>query len=405
MNSEGNGGAHRILVTCAKGVTPYLRREIESLQLPVLSELPAGVATEGTFADAMRLNLYIRTGHRVLLLLKTFNAERAETLYNQAANMPWETILGATRYVCVNSAVRTESITDSRFASLRCKDAIVDRLRAKTGRRPDSGSEQDCSVVFLYWHDRTCSIYLDTSGEPLSRRGYRRNPWKAPMQETLAAACLSAAEWDPSTNFVNPMCGSGTLAIEAALMASNRAPGTFRKNFGFMHCTLYREPAWSALRAEARAKERKAPQARIIATDLNPRAVDAARQNAKAAGVEDSLEFRQCDFAETPVPDGGGIIMLNPAYGERLGAQQDLAAEYHRIGDFFKQRCTGYRGCVFTGNAELAKRVGLRTKRKIHLYNSEIECRLLVFELYAGSVRKAKQAQPGDSAAPADAGE
>jgi 23S rRNA G2445 N2-methylase RlmL len=395
MNNEGNDRIHRMLVTCAKGVAPYLHREIEALGLRALAELPAGVTTEGTFRDAMRLNLHVRTGHRVLLLLRTFEAGDPEKLYKEVQVIPWEDILGNARYVCVNTSIWTPTIRDSRFAALRCKDAIVDRIRGRTGRRPDSGPEQDCAVVFLYWHESTCSVYLDTSGEPLSRRGYRRNPWKAPMQESLAAACLLAAEWDPRTPFLNPMCGSGTLAIEAALIALNRAPGFLRTNFGFMHCTAFNKSAWDSLKEAARAQERPAPGARIIATDVSAAALQAAQQNAEAAGVGQVIEFSACDFAETPVPEGAGLVMLNPAYGERMGAEQDLEAEYRRIGDFFKQRCGGYKGCVFTGNYELAKKVGLRTKRKIHLFNSEIECRLLVFELYTGSVRKAKQVAAG----------
>jgi putative N6-adenine-specific DNA methylase len=276
---------------------------------------------------------------------------------------------------------------------VKCKDAIVDRIRNQCGQRPDSGNERAGAVVFLYWNQDDVKVYLDTSGESLSRRGYRKIPMKAPMQETLAAAVVMATGWNYEGAFVNPMCGSGTLAIEAALLAQGRPPGLLRSNYGFMHIKNFDAAVWQTCRTAARALPKRKMTGPIIASDISADAVAAARQNARTAGVEQLIEFHVCDFSETPVPPGGGVVLLNPEYGERLGSEPELEPLYHNIGDFFKKRCKGYTGYVFTGNLELGKRIGLRSSRRILFFNSQIECRLLGFQLYDGSKRQSKQHQ------------
>ncbi len=382
----------RILITCAKGITPFLKEEVLSLGFPVVSETIAGVATEGTVDDTLRLNLLLRTAHRVLFLLSDFTARDDNELYREMSEIAWEEYISEDGYVCVTSSVDNPGIIDTRYANVKCKDAIVDRIRQKCGKRPDSGPEQNRAVVNLYWKDDKCSVYIDTSGEPLSRRGYRKIPMTAPMQETLAAAVILATGWNGSGHFVNPMCGSGTLAIEAAFIALNRAPGLQRINYGFMHIKGFNEQLWNDLRAQAKKEAGKTLHCRIVATDISREAIDAARKNAATAGVEHLIEFAVCDYSETTVPDGGGggIVILNPEYGDRMGRTNELEGIYAGIGDFFKQKCRGYTGYIFTGNADLAKKVGLRAKRRIPFFNSRIECRLLEYELYEGS-RKIKE--------------
>jgi len=375
----------KILITCPKGIPPFLKQELLALNVPVLSEAVAGVETEGTLDDTQRLNLGLRTGHRVLFVLKEFPANDADSLYRELSRIAWEDLIMPDGYLCVTSSVETPSIRDTRFASLKCKDAIVDRIKEKRGTRPDSGPERDRSVVHLYWKEDHCIIYLDTSGESLSRRGYRKIPLAAPMQETLAAAVVLATGWQGTGNFINPMCGSGTLAIEAALIALDRAPGLLRSNFGFMHITGYNEPLWREQREEARKRSKKGLPGRIIATDIDPGAIEAAKKNAATAGVENLIEFGVCDYAATTVPDGGGVVVMNPEYGERMGEAAQLEPVYKGIGDLLKQKCGGYTGYVFTGSPALAKKISLKPKRSIPFWNSGIECRLLEFDLYAGS--------------------
>lgn len=380
-----------ILVTCPKRLSAFLREEIEMLDLPIVNEMVTGIETEGTLVDAMRLNLHVRTGHRVLYLVKAFRARNADDLYREGSRIAWEEYIDADGYLSVISSVENESIRDTQYANVRCKDAIVDRIREVTGRRPDSGAERSGVVIFLYWKDDDCAIYIDTSGEPLSKRGYRKLPWKAPMQETLAAAVVMATGWHGYGNFINPMCGSGTLAIEAALIALDRAPGLQRESFAFKHLKGFDERHWEAIRKQARSSGRRRIEGKIIATDFNPDAVIAARKNATAAGVDHLIDFSVCDFAETPVPqDEEGVVLLNPEYGERLGEIRKLEGTYARIGDFFKQRCLGYTGYVFTASPDLAKRVGLRTSRKIPFYNTTLDCRLLEYELYSGTRKASK---------------
>jgi 23S rRNA G2445 N2-methylase RlmL len=375
----------RIVITCAKGIPSFLTEEVLSLGLPVLSEGPSNIETEGSLEDAMRLNLFIRTGQRVLFLVKEFESWDSDELYRNVSVIPWEEHLLDSGYLSVTSSVNTPSIRDSRFANLKCKDAIVDRLKERFGRRPDSGPDRSQAVVHLYWEGSRCRIFLDTSGEPLSKRGYRKSPVEAPMQESLAAALLLAAGWEGRGHFVNPMCGSGTLAIEAGMIALGRAPGLLRSNFGFMHLRGFRSSTWNEMRKKARATAKKSAGGRIIATDMSREAVEAAQQNAKTAGLEHLIDFEVCDYSGTSVPEGGGMIMLNPPYGERMGEKKELVPTYRGIGDFFKKKGQGYKGYIFTGNLDLAKEVGLRTKRRIPFFNGEIECRLLEYELYAGS--------------------
>jgi 23S rRNA G2445 N2-methylase RlmL len=381
---------NRILITCAKGITPFLKEELLLLGFPVLAETIAGIATEGTSDDTLRLNLLLRTGHRVLFLLREFAARDAEALYRSVSELAWEEYLAEDGYVCVTSSVDNPSIRDSRYANVKCKDAIVDRLKEKCGQRPDSGPDQDRVVVNLYWKDGRCALYFDTSGEPLSRRGYRKIPMTAPMQETLAAAVIRATGWNGSGHFINPMCGSGTLAIEAALAGLNRAAGILRDNFGFMHLKGFKESLWNKLRAQAKKEAKKTLDCRIIATDIRREAVEAAKKNAATAGVEHLIEFAVCDYSGTTVPDGGGLVIFNPEYGERMGKIKELESVYKGIGDYFKQKCRGYTGYLFTGNPDLAKKVGLRAKRRIQFFNSGLECRLLEYELYEGSRKNKK---------------
>ena len=370
---------------------PYLKEELITLGFPVLSEVTAGVVTEGTLEDTMRLNLFLRTAHRVLFQLREFTAQNSDELYREVFALAWEDRIDEHGYLCVTSSVENETIRDPRFASLKCKDAIVDRIKEARGSRPDSGPERDRSVVHLYWKDERCVVYLDSSGEPLSRRGYRKIPLAAPMQETLAAAVVLATGWKGEGNFLNPMCGSGTLAVEAALITLDRAPGLLRSNFGFMHLKGFNEALWNELRAKAKANAGKAFPGRIIATDLDPNAVESAKKNAMTAGVDHLIEFAVCAFADTPLSHNGGVIVLNPGYGERMGELPELEITYREIGDFFKHKCGGYTGYVFTGNPGLAKKVSLKPKRSVPFFNSGIECRLLEYELYAGTRKVKKQ--------------
>lgn len=376
-----------IIITCPKNISAVLASEVENLGFKVMQTHSAYIGTEGSLIDCMVLNMWLRTAHRVLYKLKEFRAVNPDDLYREVVRFPWENIIEADGYFSVISEVFNESINDTRFASLKVKDAIVDRIKDKKGIRPDSGPERDSVVIYIYWHESKATLYIDTSGETIAKHGYRIFPGKAPMQETLAAAVVLSSKWKPGDVFINPMCGSGTLAIEAALIAAQKAPGLLRENFGFMHLIGYPPAEWARIRDEARRKM-VIPKGRFLLSDRSEDAVDISRKNASYAGLDKIMEFSVDDFRNVEIPEGeNGIVIFNPEYGERLGEVSELEETYKEIGDFFKKKCKGYTGYIFTGNPGLGKKIGLKTKRKIPFYNGTIECRLLEYELYEGSKR------------------
>jgi len=377
-----------ILITCAPDLSALTGREISQLSIPIKEILPHGIVVEGTAQTAMYLCMHLRTANKVLFLLKEAKAETPEDLYHVAKKIEWENLFPNNTYFSIDSFVQNSTIRDTRFANVKCKDAIADYFVEKTGKRPDSGPLRDKVVIFLYWRESSLSIYLDLSGEPISRHGYRINPWKAPMAEPLAAGVIITSEWDPATPFINPMCGSGTLAIEAALIGINKIPGLVRKEYAFQHINGYEEGMWDTMKQMALQNVKTTLPFKIIASDHDQRALDAAKGNAELAGVDHLIDFVMSDFQDTPVEESqAGVVILNPEYGERLGNEESLELTYKEIGDFFKQKCGGYKGFVFTGNLELAKCIGLKPKRKIKFFSAKIECRLMQYELYSGTKR------------------
>jgi putative N6-adenine-specific DNA methylase len=378
----------KIIITCNKRLSPYLQEEVEALGYKIKRVFSTGVELVGTVNDCIPLNLNLRCASQILYSLKTFTADNPARLYKELMEIAWEDIIDFSGYFSVTSNVNNEHINTPLFANVKVKDAIVDRIKEKKGIRPNSGAESNKTVVHLYWQDDKAEIFLDTSGETLAKHGYRKIPGKAPMLEALASATIMASKWDKKSAFVNPMCGSGTLAIEAALIATNRSPGLFRMNYGFMHIIGYDEQVFFTERRKLKDQSIKAVDFKIVASDLSEDAVEVARKNAKTAGVDQLIEFQVCDFAETEVPEAPGTVIFNPEYGERLGVHTKLEATYKRIGDFMKQQCKGYHGYIFTGNPDLAKKIGLRASRRIEFYNGKLDCRLLEYELYEGSKRE-----------------
>jgi putative N6-adenine-specific DNA methylase len=376
----------RIIVTCNKRLAPYLRDEIAELGFKPERVFQTGVELRGTVNDCIRLNLNLRCASQVLYSLREFQANHPDHIYEQVKKFPWDAVMPATGYFSVTCNVSHPSVNNELFVNVKVKDAIADWFREKTGGRPDSGPELNGVVVHLYWKEKYAELFLDTSGPTLSKHGYRKIPGKAPMLEALASAAVMATKWNRHSPFINPMCGSGTVAIEAALLATNRRPGLFRKKYSFMHLVGYDEAVYQAELLVLQSLVKEDPDLKIIATDILADAVAIARVNATRAGVEKLLCFEQCDFEKTPIPEEkGGVVFFNPEYGERLGEQAALESTYKRIGDFLKQRCKGYTGYIFTGNPELAKKIGLRTSRRVEFYSAKLDCRLLEYELYEGS--------------------
>ena len=399
-----------IIISCAKELSRWTEIEVLNLGYHPIEVTENTVVIKGGMRDVMKLNLQLRTAHRVLVPLLRTDCRNIRDLYEAAYSIDWENLLEADGYFSVSSIVHNFTIRDTRLPSLYTKDAIADRMRDKCQRRPDSGGENKGAAVFVYWERNEVVIYLDTSGEPLSKRGYRKIPGSAPMQETLAAACIMALHWDCRTPFLSPMCGSGTPAIEAALMAMNRAPGSLKGHFAFQSVKDYTriipgetapniaprqyagatpEQIWKEMILEAKKAEKKEGLPKIIATDISPEAVENAHSNAIVAGVAPYIEFKACDFGETPIPEAAdeqpvtsdfkGVVFFNPEYGIRLGTFEELAPIYERIGTFMNEKCRGYNGGLITGNPDLARLVNLYYKTRVPFFNGPIDCRLFIY--------------------------
>ena len=375
----------KVFITCKDRSVSYLEQEIRELGFFPVEISRTGIEILASLEECMDLNLHLRTASHVLYEIKSFYLRNADDIYRRFKAIPWEEYLDLDGYFSVNSVAENESITTPLIVNVKVKDAIVDRFRELKGRRPDSGSDFSGLVIQVYWKETQAIVYLNTSGETLAKHGYRKIPGKAPMMEALAAATIYASEWNTRVPFINPMCGSGTLAIEAALMASKRYPGLYRDHYSFQHILGYDEETFQAKKRKLENKIISNPGVKIIASDISLQAITFARENAAFAGVEDLIDFQTGDFAETEIPEKPrGVIMFNPEYGERLGDLTELEETYKRMGDFMKQNCAGYRGYIFTGNLDLAKKVGLKASRRIEFWNGTIDCRLLKYDMYAG---------------------
>lgn len=389
-----------IIISCAKELSRWTDIEVRELGYTPIEVTENTVVVRGNMRDVMKLNLKLRTAHRVLVPLLRADCRNIRDLYELAKSIDWENLIEADGYFSVSSIVHNYTIRDTRIPSLYTKDAIADRMREKCQRRPNSGGENIGSAVFVYWERNEVIIYLDTSGEPLSKRGYRKIPGSAPMQETLAAACIMAMQWDKKTPFLSPMCGSGTPAIEAAMMAMNKVPGALKGHFAFQSIKGYTrmisgesaprvaprqktgaspEQIWKEIVFDSKEEEVTTDIPKIIATDISPEAVENAHTNAIAAGVAPYIEFKACDFGDSPIPETPGCVFFNPEYGIRLGTPEELAPIYERIGTFMNEKCKGWTGGLITGNPDLARLVNLYYKTRVPFFNGPIDCRLFIY--------------------------
>jgi len=376
----------KVVITCKDRAVSYLEQEVIALGFTPAFTTRTTVELDGSLNDCIFLNMHLRTASMVLFELKSFPLRNVRELYDMINVLPWEQCISSDTYFSVASTVNHESVDNPLFVNVKIKDAIVDRFREITGERPNSGSDFEGAVIQLFWKNEEANVYLNTTGKTLAKHGYRKIPGLAPMMEDLAASTILATEWDLKSPFVNPMCGAGTVAIEAAMLASNRYPGLYRDQYAFQHIKGYDPVYYDRLKKELEAKIQDPEELIIIASDLSVDALKDTKKNAQFAGVDHLIQLEHCDFADTTIPESdNGILFINPEYGERLGELEALEETYDRIGNFMKQKCAGYTGFIFTGNLELAKKVRLKTSRRIEFYNGTIDCRLLKYELYKGT--------------------
>jgi 23S rRNA (guanine2445-N2)-methyltransferase / 23S rRNA (guanine2069-N7)-methyltransferase len=390
--------ARDFFATTAKGMEGLLAAELRDLGATEIGERRAGVAWRGPLEVAYRAALWSRVANRILLPLGEFAAATPEALYAGARAIRWADHIGRGRTLAVDASLSRSRITHSHYAALKTKDAIVDRLRDERGVRPNIDARRPDVRVNLYLHADHAVVSIDLSGESQHRRGYRTAGAAAPLKENLAAALLLLAEWPRRARagepLIDPMCGSGTIALEAALIAGDVAPGLRRTYFGCSGWRGHDAALWARLRREAdvRAAQglRRLPP--IHAYDADARAVRAAQANLAGADLSRRVHLERRALAECAPIAGrggatGGIVVTNPPYGARLGDVERLGRLYEQLGDLLRRRFPGWTGYVLTGTPALAKRIGLRPSRRIPLYNGPIECRLLEFPISATPVR------------------
>ncbi len=386
--------AERYFAPCPRGLEGALAEELTLLGGEFVTPTDGGVAFGGPIELAYRANLESRLASRILWQVAHGGYRNEDELYRMARNVDWRRLFNVERTLRVDLAATRSPLASIEFATLKVKDAVCDRFRADTGRRPSVDKERPDVRVHAYLTEREATLYLDTSGEPLFKRGWRRDADVAPLRENLAAGLLALAGWTPDMPLLDPMCGAGTIAIEAALVAADLAPGG-KRTFGFQKLAWYDGPTWQRIRQRARDRVRQRSGAcRIFASDIDPHAVAKCRSNAAAAGVADWIEVAEADVLLRTAPAPAGVLIANPPYGVRLDDGAGLAAFYPKLGDALKQRFAGWTACLLTGDARLPKLIGLKPSKRTPLYNGAIECRLLRFAIVAGRPQRAPRAGP-----------
>jgi len=366
--------------TVARGLEPIAARELHSLGEQNITEDYMGVHFSGDRELQYRVNLWARTILRLLMPMREFSCHDAQELYDNIKAIAWEEILTPEKTLSVRATGGNEALNHTHFTALQVKKAIVDRQWKQFGTRSSVDRDDPDVSINLHIHKDHATLSLDSSGDSLHRRGYRPSVGAAPLKETLASAILALADYDPNQPFVDPMCGSGTIAIEAALKARNIAPGLFREQFGFMGWEDFDADLWDHVCDEAIAQQRPAP-APIQASDIDRRVLSRARQNAELCGLESTIQFRELDVRDLEAPSDRGMLLCNPPYGERIGEIEELGTFYKQFGDVLKQRFKGWVAYILT-TKPLSKRVGLRAAKRFPVNNGGLACTLLRYELY-----------------------
>jgi putative N6-adenine-specific DNA methylase len=364
-----------------RGAEEVAATELEVLGISGAKPGKGGVAFVTGRAGLYRANLWLRTASRVLVQLAVFPCVTPMDLYAGVHAISWQERITPAMTLAVDCSLRDSALTHSGFVALKTKDAIVDRIREVCGQRPNVDTASPDVRINVHLHKNICTVSLDSSGDSLDRRGYRLERNEAPLRETLAATVIALTGWDGTLPLADPMCGSGTIPVEAALLAARIPPG-LQRHFGFQRWLDFDECLWKQLIEEAGSGIRTLPVGLITGYDLDSRALLIAGRNAAKAGLEGQVHFFHAALQEFHPQDDRGIVILNPPYGKRLGEEDDLRELYCQIGDVMKKRCRGWTGYVLTGNLELAKYIGLKASRRYVLFNGAIECRLLKYDLY-----------------------
>ena len=371
----------KYFATCARRLEPLLAGELRELGAGDVAEGRGGAYFSGDLATLYRANLWLRTAIRVLWPILEAPVTSPEELYDAVQTIDWARYMTPDHTLAVDCNVRDSYLTHSKYAALKVKDAICDQFVARQGRRPSVDVEEPMVGLNLHVYQNEATLSLDSSGESLHKRGYRPILTRAPLNEALAAGLILQTGWRGEVPLVDPMCGSGTLCIEAAWIALRRPPGLTRKRFGFMGWMDYDVGLWAGLRDEARRAVVKTLDQPILGYDIRADAVRFAQGNARAAGIGHLLPFAVRAVADfRPPPGPPGILICNPPYGERIGEEKELRGLYSTIGEVLREHCQGWTLYVFTGNAFLARQLEMKQLQMWDFYNGKIPCRLLRFD-------------------------
>jgi len=381
---------HRFFTPCPRGLEVVLEQELHGLGIPSTKSTEGGIAFQAPWSSLYRVNLQSRIASRVLWQVGHAPYRSEDDVYRAAYALPWSDWFLPSHTIKVKVSARHCPLTSLDFVTLRIKDAVCDKFVSVRHRRPSVDTHRPDIRIDAFLDATTVTLYLDTSGEPLFKRGHRIGTIEAPLRENLAAGLLRLAGWIPHDVLLDPMCGSGTIPLEAALIARRIAPGQAR-TFAFERFLIHDAKQWGHLRESARSQQLAEVPAPIYASDRDPAAVKIAQRTFQGAGVAVDIRLRQCDIVDLTAPAEQGIIVINPPYGVRLSQPDELDTFYPKLGDWLKQRFAGWKAYVLTADSRVPKLIGLSPSKRMPLFNGALECRLYEFRIVEGSMRKARR--------------
>ena len=376
--------------TCPRGLEALLAEDLAAAGGKDVKVVPGGAGCLGTLEAGYRINLESRIATRVLWRMTQGNYRNEADIYRLAYDIDWSRLFSVDRSIRVYVTAIRSPLKSIEFITLKVKDAVCDRFRADTGRRPSVNTKHPEVRIHLFITDQQATLYLDTSGEPLYLRGHKLAKVGAPLKENLAAGILRLSGWQAGTPLLDPMCGSGTFLLEAAQMALDDAPGLSREpgDFGFEQLKSFDAGLWRSLQREAAERRREATTLPLFGSDIDGDAVARTRQNLAGAGLDGLVTLEKTDLLTRSAPSEAGVLVANPPYGERLGSEEELADFYPALGNALKQRFAGWNCWFLSADTRLPKLIRLQTSRKIPLYNGPLECRLYNIEIVAGGNRR-----------------
>lgn len=372
----------KITVKTIFGLEPALLQNLEEIGFTDVTAINRGVQLEGTWEDVYKLNLHVRCGISVLVELTYFKFENKDDLYKKIRAIGWPQWFDVRKTIAIRGFVQSAMFTNTQFPLLLAKDAIVDDFRARTGSRPNVDLKEAQVVLDLFIHENRCTVSINTSGDPLFKRGYRKETGLAPLNEVAAAGMIYLSGWDRKSTLIDPMCGSGTIAIEAAMIASNTPAGILRESFTLMHLKNFDHGAWERIIEEGKAQIQPVP-CKIFASDLSELMINKARRNIRTLPFARSIDLQVKDFKDVTKPSEQGVVICNPPYGERIG--ENVEAMYKSFGDWMKQNMSGFSCWVLSSNQDAIKSIGLKANKTIKMFNGSLPCDFKRYDIFDGS--------------------